>query len=140
MRRLFCPIPDVGHGPARRRLWTRTITAALAGKVGKAVGIDNEPKAIAAANALAAEAGLTNLAFAEADMTALPFEDGSFDAVFFHAVLYHQNQPTLTSAVAEARRVLKPGGFVATRDADVGGNVLHPELDGVRLALDLWQR
>lgn len=124
---------DVGCGPG-------TITAALAGKVGKAVGIDNEPKAIAAANALAAEAGLTNLAFAEADMTALPFEDGSFDAVFFHAVLYHQNQPTLTSAVAEARRVLKPGGFVATRDADVGGNVLHPELDGVRLALDLWQR
>lgn len=124
---------DVGCGPG-------TITAALAGKVGKAVGIDNEPKAIAAANALAAEAGLTNLVFAEADMTALPFEDGSFDAVFFHAVLYHQNQATLTSAVAEARRVLKPGGFVATRDADIGGNVLHPELDGVRLALDLWQR
>jgi SAM-dependent methyltransferase len=124
---------DAGCGPG-------TITAALAGVVGKAVGIDIEPKAIAAASARAAEASLTNLAFAEADMTALPFEDGSFDAVFFHAVLYHQSEAVLTRTLAEARRVLKPGGFLATRDADVGGNVLHPELDGVRLALDLWQR
>lgn len=124
---------DVGCGPG-------TITAALAGLVGKAIGIDNEPKAITAADALAAEAGLTNLAFAEADMTALPFKDGSFDAVFFHAVLYHQRRATLARTLAEARRVLKPGGFLATRDGDVAGNVLHPELDGVRLALDLWQR
>src|SRR5262245_3744612 len=109
---------DAGCGPG-------TITAALASVVGKAIGIDHEPKAIAAAGALAAEAGLTNLAFAEADMTALPFEDGSFDAVFFHAVLYHQNKAVLPRTLAEARRVLKPGGFIATRDADVGGNVLH---------------
>ena len=46
----------------------------------------------------------------------------------------------LTRTLAEARRVLKPGGLVATRDADVGGHILHPEIDGVRLALDLWQR
>jgi SAM-dependent methyltransferase len=124
---------DAGCGPG-------TITAALAGLVGRAVGVDIEPKAVAAANRLAAGTGLANLAFVEADMTALPFEDATFDAVFFHAVLYHQSQPTLTRTLAEARRVLKPGGLVATRDADVGGNVLHPELDGVRLALDLWQR
>ena len=36
--------------------------------------------------------------------------------------------------------MLKPGGVLGTRDTDVGGNILHPELDGVRLALDLWQR
>jgi SAM-dependent methyltransferase len=124
---------DAGCGPG-------TITAALAGLVGKAVGVDIEPKAVAAANRLAARLGLANLAFAEADMTALPFEDATFHAVFFHAVLYHQSQPMLMRTLAEARRVLKPDGLVATRDADVGGNVLHPELDGVRLALDLWQR
>lgn len=60
--------------------------------------------------------------------------------MFFHAVLYHQTRETLVRTLAEARRVLKPGGLVATRDADVGGDVLHPEIDGVRLALELWQR
>jgi SAM-dependent methyltransferase len=124
---------DAGCGPG-------TITAALAGFVGRAVGVDLEPNAIAAANRLAAGSGPTNLAFVEADITALPFEDGSFDAVFFHAVLYHQGRASLTKILAEARRVLKPGGLLATRDADVGGNILHPQLDGVRLALDLWQR
>ncbi|OAF11154.1 class I SAM-dependent methyltransferase [Bradyrhizobium neotropicale] len=124
---------DAGCGPG-------TITADLAGIVGKAVGIDIEPNAIAAANRLAACSGLTNLTFIEADMTALTFDDASFDAVFVHAVLYHQSPPKLTRTLAEARRVLKPGGVLGTRDADVGGNILHPELDGVRLALDLWQR
>ncbi|WP_051383453.1 class I SAM-dependent methyltransferase [Bradyrhizobium sp. WSM3983] len=124
---------DVGCGPG-------TITAALAGVVGKAIGLDIESNAIAAARQLAARAGFTNLSFVEADMTALPFEDEAFDAVFFHAVLYHQSEATLMRTLAEARRVLKPGGVLGTRDADVGGNILHPELDGVRLALDLWQR
>lgn len=124
---------DAGCGPG-------TITAALASVVAKAVGVDIEPNAIAAANRLAAAESLTNLSFVEADMTALPFEDEAFDAVFFHAVLYHQTQAVLARALAEARRLLKPGGLIATRDADVGGNVLHPDIDGVCLALDLWQR
>ncbi|WP_407113566.1 class I SAM-dependent methyltransferase [Bradyrhizobium sp. LMG 9283] len=124
---------DAGCGPG-------TITAALADHVGRAVGVDIEPKVVTAANRLASAERLTNLAFVEADMAALPFEDGTFDAVFFHAVLYHQSREILVRTLAEARRVLKPGGLVATRDADVGGNVLYPEIDGVRLALDLWQR
>lgn len=124
---------DVGCGPG-------TITAALAGIVDTAIGVDIDPNAIAAARQLATHSSLANLSFVEVDMTALPFEDGAFDAVFFHAVLYHQSHAKLTRTLAEARRVLKPGGLLATRDADVGGNILYPELDGVRLALDLWQR
>lgn len=124
---------DVGCGPG-------TITAALAGVVSTAIGVDIEPHAIAMAKQLATRSGSTNLFFVEADMTALPFEDGALDAVFFHAVLYHQSQAKLTKTLAEARRVLKPGGLLGTRDADVGGNILYPELDGVRLALGLWQR
>ncbi|MGX4772922.1 class I SAM-dependent methyltransferase [Bradyrhizobium guangdongense] len=124
---------DVGCGPG-------TITAALAEIVGTATGVDIEPNAIAAARRLAAQSGATPLSIVQADMTALPFEDGVFDAVFFHAVLYHQSRPKLTQTLSEASRVLKPGGVLGTRDADVGGNILHPELDGVRLALDLWQR
>ncbi|MBR0691406.1 methyltransferase domain-containing protein [Bradyrhizobium manausense] len=124
---------DVGCGPG-------TITAALAGIVGAAIGVDIEPNAIMVARQLSAHSGATNLSFVEADMTTLPFEDDAFDAVFFHAVLYHQSQATLAQTLAEARRVLKPGGVLGTRDADAGGNILYPELDGVRLALELWQR
>ncbi|HEX3324044.1 MAG TPA: methyltransferase domain-containing protein [Solirubrobacterales bacterium] len=41
----------------------------------------------------------------------LPFEDGSFDLVFGHAVLHHI--PDLDKAFAEFRRVLRPGGAIA---------------------------
>lgn len=124
---------DIGCGPG-------AVTAMLAAHVGQATGIDIQARSIAAANELVAEAGLGNLSFREADMTALPFDDEAFDAVFFHAVLYHQDAQTLARTLAEAGRVLRPGGLVATRDTDLGGNILHPDLPGLRLALDLWQR
>jgi SAM-dependent methyltransferase len=41
----------------------------------------------------------------------LPFESGTFDVVFGHAVLHHI--PDLERAFSEFRRVLKPGGLVA---------------------------
>jgi ubiquinone/menaquinone biosynthesis C-methylase UbiE len=41
----------------------------------------------------------------------LPFEDGSFDLVFGHAVLHHL--PDLAGAFREFRRVLAPGGAIA---------------------------
>lgn len=104
---------DVGCGPG-------TITGAFAGIVDTAIGVDIEPNAIALGKQLSAQSGAASLSFVEADMTALPFEDGAFDAVFFHAALYHQSQAVLTRTLAEARRVLKPGGLLGTRDADVG--------------------
>jgi SAM-dependent methyltransferase len=45
------------------------------------------------------------------DAENLPFEAGSFDVVFGHAVLHHI--PDLERAFSEFRRVLKPGGLVA---------------------------
>src|SRR4051795_1541741 len=45
------------------------------------------------------------------DAESLPFESGSFDVVFGHAVLHHI--PDLERAFAEFRRVLKPGGLIA---------------------------
>ena len=46
-----------------------------------------------------------------ADAAALPFPDGSFDAVALLYVLYHLQEPA--SALSEAHRVLRPGGLLA---------------------------
>jgi SAM-dependent methyltransferase len=47
----------------------------------------------------------------QADATALPFSDEAFGSVALLYVLYHLPDPA--SALAEARRVLQPGGLVA---------------------------
>ena len=49
------------------------------------------------------------IADVKADITALPFEDNSFDVVFCNHVLEHI--PDDTKAMQELYRVLKPGGF-----------------------------
>ncbi|QWW70151.1 class I SAM-dependent methyltransferase [Rhizobium sp. WYJ-E13] len=63
------------------------------------------------------------LAFAEvtgkqADATALPFEDGSFDTVIAMHMLYHVADQA--KAIAEMHRVLKPGGHLAVTTNGAG--------------------
>ncbi|TCV73457.1 methyltransferase family protein [Neorhizobium sp. R1-B] len=54
----------------------------------------------------------------QADAVALPFEDGSFDAVIAMHMLYHLTDPAV--AIAEMSRVLKPGGVLAVTTNGVG--------------------
>ena len=58
--------------------------------------------------AAAAERGLGNLVATQGDATDLPFEDGSVDAIVLTAVL--GEIPDRAAALAEVRRVLRPGG------------------------------
>jgi SAM-dependent methyltransferase len=124
---------DVGCGPG-------SITVALAKAAKSATGIDINAAAIGAAREMAVATGQDNARFVRGSMTALPFREAQFDAVFFHAVLYHLDAHLLASTLSEAGRVLKPGGVIATRDADVGGNLVYPETSGLLLALDLFGR
>ncbi|UKZ78139.1 hypothetical protein TrVFT333_005873 [Trichoderma virens FT-333] len=56
----------------------------------------------------------------------LPYPDNTFDVVFSSQVLGHLPQPDLPlRALAEMRRVLKPGGTLATRDGM--GNHFYPQ-------------
>ena len=64
--------------------------------------------------------------------TPLPFPDDAFDVVHAHQVLQHLTDPI--AALREMRRVTRPGGLVAVRDADYSGMTWFPQSDG----LDEW--
>jgi len=53
--------------------------------------------------------------FQQIDVQAIPYEDARFDVVFAHYMLYHV--PDRPGAIAELRRVLKPGGTLYTATA-----------------------
>lgn len=65
----------------------------------------------------------------QADVTALPFPDGSFDAVTSYLMLHHVI--AWQEALAEAARVLRPGGVLLGYDlTDTGLARLTHRLDG----------
>jgi ubiquinone/menaquinone biosynthesis C-methylase UbiE len=110
---------DVGCGPG-------TVTADLARRVpdGSVLGVDRSADVVERARQEFASPGPGNLGFAVADAYALGFADGSFDVVFSHQMLQHLARPA--DAVAEMRRVLRPGGLLAVRDADYGAFAWWP--------------
>ncbi len=55
-----------------------------------------------------------------------------------HAILQHLAEPG--AAVAEAYRVLRPGGLIALADADFGGHVIAPRTPALDAAIALQER
>jgi ubiquinone/menaquinone biosynthesis C-methylase UbiE len=53
----------------------------------------------------------------QGDVTALPWEDGTFDRILFSDVIEHLDPPQTVPALAEFRRVLRPGGFLLVHTA-----------------------
>jgi SAM-dependent methyltransferase len=99
-----------------------TIGLAKAVSPGQVTGVDID--AISLSVAHDAASGVSNLRFELADIAALPFDGASFDACFVHAVLQHVESPA--AALAELRRVLRPGGVIGVADADFGGAIIWP--------------
>jgi ubiquinone/menaquinone biosynthesis C-methylase UbiE len=87
-----------------------TLNLLRAGVVETAVASDVSPGMLHALASSAKELGL-EVETARCEASELPFEDGSFDLVFGHAVLHHLTDPD--GAFREFRRVLRPGGVVA---------------------------
>ena len=110
---------DVGCGPG-------TITVDLAARVpdGQVTGIDAAAEALADARAEAARRDQRNVTFDAGDVRHLDFADAAFDVVHAHQVLQHLTDPV--AALAEMRRVCRPGGVVAARDGDYGGFLWYP--------------
>ena len=92
---------------------TGAIAEALAARPDstEVIGIDPSPEFIGIARSRPTEAE-----FQLGDALALDFDADSFDVVVFHTVLVHLPQPDL--AIAEAVRVLRPGGTLAVFEGD----------------------
>jgi len=78
---------------------------------GRLTATDLVPEMIAAAERRAAVLEITNIDFKVADMTALPFDDDSFDRAICRFGIMFVPEPE--RATREVARVLKPGGRVA---------------------------
>lgn len=110
---------DLGCGPG-------TITLDLARRVapGQVVGVDREEQPLHEARATAADRGVDNVGFEIGDAYRLDYPDASFDIVHAHQLLQHLSDPV--AALVEMRRLCKPGGYVAARDADYQAMTWYP--------------
>ena len=100
-------VHDLGCGPGRHLLF-------LAAEGFEASGSDFSPAAVETCRNHLREVGLS-APVTLADMTALPADDSSLDAVVAWDVVYHGTLDTVRRTVEEVRRRLAPGGyFLAT--------------------------
>lgn len=92
----------------------------LAPHVARVVATDLTLPMLPKTRALAAEKGLANVAVAAADAEALPFVAAGFDLVTCRLAAHHF--PQVERFLAEAARVLRPGGLLAVVDNVVPGS------------------
>jgi ArsR family transcriptional regulator len=87
--------------------------------VGRALGIDTSREMLAVARNNLDKAGHAHCRVRQADMYQLPLPADSFDAVVIHQVLHYAEGPA--TVLAEAGRVLRPGGTLVVVDFDRHG-------------------
>ena len=98
---------DLGSGTGYPAL----LAAQTVGTHGQVIGIDLAVQMLDAARRKATLLRLSNLTFQTGDVTSLPFEQTSFDAVTTRFCLMFL--PEIQKAVTEIARVLKPNAWIA---------------------------
>jgi SAM-dependent methyltransferase len=89
------------------------------------VSLDRARERLARAARPAAEGAGGRVEWCRADVRRLPFPDDRFDHVFVCFLLEHLAAPA--AALAELRRVLRPGGTITVIEGDHGSAFFHPE-------------
>jgi arsenite methyltransferase len=121
-------VVDIGCGAGMDLL----LAASHVGPRGRAIGVDMTEAMRDRARRGVAACGLTHVEIREGEATALPIDAESVDVVISNGVLNLVAEKT--AAIAEIRRVLKPGGRVQIADIVLG--VELPE--DARKDIDLW--
>jgi ubiquinone/menaquinone biosynthesis C-methylase UbiE len=98
---------EVGPGNGRYTIET----ARRVGSAGKVIAIDIEPKMIERVLRRAQAQAINNLEAKVANVYQLPFEDGTFDAIYMITVISEIPEPE--RAMREFNRVLSPSGTLA---------------------------
>jgi ubiquinone/menaquinone biosynthesis C-methylase UbiE len=105
--RQFDSLLDLGTGTGR-------MLELLRGLYTRGVGIDASTDMLAVARANLDRAGITEAQVRLGDIQNLPFDRNSFDVITIHQVLHYLDDPE--RAIAEAARVLRPGGRLLVVD------------------------
>jgi arsenite methyltransferase len=108
------------------------LSAVRVGPTGMVYGLDMTDEMLALANANATKAAATNVQFLKGDIEAIPLPDNSVDVIISNCVI--NLAADKSKVLAEAFRVLKPGGRFAVSDVVLRGEV-PPQ---VRQSMELW--
>jgi ubiquinone/menaquinone biosynthesis C-methylase UbiE len=108
------------------------LSARRVGPSGKAYGLDMTDEMLALARENQRKAGVENVEFLKGEIEAIPLPDNSVDVIISNCVINLSTDKQ--QALAEAFRVLKPGGRFAVSDVVVRGEVPSE----VRQSMELW--
>jgi len=108
------------------------LSAKRVGPTGKAYGVDMTDEMLDLARKNAAEAGAQNVEFLKGEIENIPLPDSSVDVIISNCVI--NLSADKDKVLAEAFRVLKPGGRFAVSDVVVRGEVP----DEMRRNMELW--
>ena len=117
-------IADLGAGEG-------TIAQLMAQRARRVIAIDNSPKMVEFGAALARKNGIANLEYRLGDLEDVPIRTGTVDVAFLSQALHHAAHPQ--RAIAEAWRILKPGGRAAILDLN-----RHTFEEAREMYADLW--